>query len=72
MGVAGSIDIFQVEMGNLMTSLKYVRTYTDGLLVITKGSLGNHLAKLEAVFIRLRDAGLQVNATKLFFCTADT
>ena len=41
-------------------------------MVITKGSLGDHLAKLEAVFIRLRDAGLKVNATELFFCTAET
>jgi hypothetical protein len=40
-------------------------------LVITKGSLGDHLAKLEAVFIRLQDAGLKVNAAKLFFCAAE-
>jgi hypothetical protein len=32
----------------------------------------NHLAKLEAVFIRLQDAGLKVNAAKSFFCTAET
>ena len=32
----------------------------------------NHLARLEAVFIRLQDAGLKVNAAKLFFCTAET
>jgi hypothetical protein len=31
-----------------------------------------HLDKLEAVFIRLRDAGLKVNAAKSFFCTAET
>jgi hypothetical protein len=43
-------------------------------LVITKGSLGDHLAKLEAVFIRLCDAELKVNVngTKSFFCTAET
>ncbi len=72
MGFAGSADIFQAEMGNLMASLKYVRVYIDDLLVITKGSIGDHLAKLEAVFIRLRDAGLKVNAPKLFFCTTET
>jgi hypothetical protein len=59
-------------MGNLMASLKYVWAYIDDLLVITKGSLHDHLDKLEAVFIRLRDAGLKVNATKSFFCTAET
>jgi hypothetical protein len=53
MGFAGSADIFQVEMGNLMASLEYVQAYIDDLLVITKGSLGDHLAKLETMFIRL-------------------
>ncbi len=53
MGFAGSADIFQAEMGNLMASLKYVRAYIDDLLVITQGSLDDHLNKLEAVFIRL-------------------
>ena len=72
MSFAGSGDIFQAEMENLMASLKYVRAYIDDLLVITKGSLGDHLAKLEAVFIRLQDAGLKVNAAKSFFCTAET
>ncbi len=49
MGFAGSADIFQAEMGNLMASLEYVRGCIDDLLIITKGSLGDHLAKLEAV-----------------------
>ncbi len=48
-GFAGSADIFQAEMGNLMASLEYVWAYINDLLVITKGSLGDHLAK----FIRL-------------------
>jgi hypothetical protein len=46
MGFAGSADIFQAEMGNLMASLEYVQAYIDDLLVITKRSLGDHLAKL--------------------------
>jgi hypothetical protein len=71
-GFAGSADIFQAEMGNLMASLKYVRVYIDDLLVITKGSLGDHIDKLEAVFIRFQDAGLKVNAAKSFFCTAES
>jgi hypothetical protein len=70
MGFAGSADIFQAKMGNLMAFLEYVWTYIDDLLVITKGSLGDHLDKLEAVFIRLQDAELKVNAAKSFFCTA--
>jgi hypothetical protein len=72
MGFAGSADIFQAEMGNLMASLEYVWACIDDLLVIIKGSLGDHLAKLETVFIKLKDAGLKVNAAKLFFCMAET
>jgi hypothetical protein len=68
MGFVGSADIFQVEMGNLMANLEYVRAYIDNLLVITMGNLDDHLDKLKQVFIRLRDAGLKVNATKSIFC----
>jgi hypothetical protein len=38
-------------------------------LVIIKGSLDDHLAKLETVFIRLLDARLKVNTAKLLFYT---
>jgi hypothetical protein len=51
MGFAGSADIFQAEMGNLMGNLVYVRRYIDNLLVITKSSHDDHLGKLEQVFI---------------------
>jgi hypothetical protein len=72
MGFAGLADIFQAEMGNLMATLEYVRAYIDDLLVITKGSLDDHLDKLKQVFIRLRDAGLKINATKSIFCAQET
>ncbi len=51
MGFAGSADIFQAEMWNLMATLEYIRTYIDDLLVITKGCHDDHLDKLEQVFI---------------------
>jgi len=69
MGYAGSADIFQAEMMNLMEALEYVRAYIDDLLVITRGTLEDHLEKLREVFRRLHEAGLKVNAAKLFFCT---
>ncbi len=72
MGFAGLADIFQAEMGNLMATLEYVRAYIDNILVITKGSLDDHLDKLKQVFIRLRNAGLKVNATKSAFCAQAT
>ncbi len=62
-------DIFQAEMMDLMEALEYVRAYIDDLLVITRGTLEDHLEKLGAVLRRLREAGLKVNAAKSFFCT---
>jgi len=72
MGISGAPDIFQGCMSDLMEDLMYVRTYLDDLLIITSGSLSDHLAMLEPVLSRLRDAGLKVNATKSFFCTEET
>ena len=51
-----------------MEALEYVRENIDDLLVITRGSLEDHLEKLREVLRRLRDAGLKVNAAKSFFC----
>ncbi len=72
MGFAGSADIFQAEMGNLMVTLEYIWEYIDNLLVITKGSLDDHLDKLKQVFIWSRNAGLKINATKSVFCAQET
>jgi len=69
MGYAGSADIFQAEMMDLMEALEYVRAYMDNLLVITRGTLEDHLEKLGEVLRRLRKAGLKVNTAKSFFCT---
>ncbi len=69
MGFAGSADIFQAEIMDLMEALEYVRAFIDDLLVITRGTLEDHLDKLREVLRRLREAGLKVNATKSFFCT---
>jgi hypothetical protein len=72
MGVAGSPDIFQAKMSELMATLEFVRTYLDDLLCITKGNLEDHLLRLREVLIRLRDAGLKVNADKSKFCALET
>ena len=60
MGIAGSPDIFQAKMSELMIALEYVRTYLDDLLIITKASLRDHLDKLKKVLTRLREAGLKI------------
>jgi hypothetical protein len=69
MGYTGSADIFQAEMMNLMEALEYDGEYIDDKLVITKGTLEDHLDKLKEVLRRLREVGLKVNATQSFFCT---
>ena len=67
MGLSNSPDIFQEKMSSLMDGLEFVRAYIDDLLVITKGSYEDHLEKLDEVLLRLRQAGLKVNAKKSFF-----
>ncbi len=46
-----------------------MRAYIDNLLVITRGTLEDHLDKLREVLRRLRDAGLKINAVKSSFYT---
>ncbi len=70
-GIAGSPDIFQAKMMELMESLEYVQAYLDDLLCISRDSLEDHLDKLEEVLKRLCDADLKVNADKSTFCALE-
>jgi hypothetical protein len=49
MGIAGSQDIFQAKMSELMVALEFIRTYLGDLLCITKASLDDHLDHLRLV-----------------------
>ena len=62
MGIAGSPDIFQAKMSELMVAFEFVRTYLDDLLCITKASLDDHLDHLRLVFTRLQEVCLNINA----------
>ncbi len=53
MGIAGSPDIFQAKMSELLVALEFVKTYLDDLLCIIQASLEGHLDKLREVFTRL-------------------
>ncbi len=71
MGIAGSPDIFQGKMSELMESLEYVRAYLDDLLCISKLSLEDHLEKLEDGLRQLCDTGLKVKTAKSAFCALE-
>ncbi len=71
MGIAGSPDIFQGKMLELIESLEYVQAYLDDLLCISKLSLEDHLEKIEEVLMQLCNAGLKVNAAKSTFCALE-
>jgi hypothetical protein len=49
MGIAGSPDIFQGKMLELMEDLEYVQAYIDNLLCISRSSLEDDLEKLKEV-----------------------
>ena len=72
MGIAGSPDIFQGKMLQLMMVLDYVKEYLDDLLVLSKITFLDHLEKLRLVQIRLQEAGLKINAAKSKFCALET
>jgi hypothetical protein len=55
-----------------MSALDFICAYMDYLLCITKSSLDDHLMKLRQALIRLRCAGLKVNAKKCSFCATKT
>jgi hypothetical protein len=47
MDIAGSTDIFQSKMSELMEDLEYVQAYLDDLLCISRSSLEDHLKNLK-------------------------
>jgi len=53
MGIAGSPDILQAKMSELMVALKFVKTYLEDLICITRASQEYHLKKLREVLTRL-------------------
>jgi hypothetical protein len=71
MGIAGSPDIFQGKMLEIMESLEYIRAYLNDLLCISKNSREDHLEKLEEVLRKLCNAGLKFKAEKSTFCALE-
>ena len=65
MGIAGSPDIFQVEMLELMINLELVHNYLYDLLIITKLNLSDQLDKKNKVLTRLQEAGLKLTPLQI-------
>ena len=68
MGISIAADCFQMRMNELLGHLPYVRCYIDDILIVTKGSLDEHLEAIQTVLETMKSAGLKVNAAKSFFC----
>ena len=53
MGVSCSPDIFQHKMLELMSTLTFVKTYLDDLLIVSTSTFEDHLYKLERVLFAM-------------------
>jgi hypothetical protein len=62
---------FQEKLSDLMQHLDIVRTYLDDILVISSGTLDDHLEKTEVFLKFSSDKGLRVNAEKSTFCAKE-
>ena len=71
MGVAGSPDIFQAKINQLLGDIEAIKAYLDDVLAIGKGTFEEHLETLEEVFKRCKDKNLKLNANKCFFAVQE-
>jgi hypothetical protein len=62
------LPIFGYRNNEPNEALEYVQTYIDNLLVITRGTLEDHLAQLK-VHKRMHNAGLRISTAKSCLCT---
>ncbi len=54
-----------------MEGLEFASAYIDDLVVVSKGTLQEHLDQLAQVLQRLNEAGLKVNVSKSHLCTTE-
>ena len=71
MGVAGSPDIFQAKINELLGDIAEIKAYLDDVLAIGKGTFDEHLETLEEVFRRCEEKNLKLNANKCFFAVEE-
>ena len=64
MRMCASDDILQDIVDNILGDIEGIKTYINGILVLSKESFYNHIEKTMIIFGRLRTVVLKVNATK--------
>ena len=66
-GVANSPDIFQQKINASFHIFKFIHTYIDNILILTKGYWTDHVEKVKLTLHKLKGNGLKCNIEKLFF-----
>ena len=61
MGMCALGDIFQAKVYKLLGDIEGIKTYTDGLLVLSKDYFTKYIEHLRVIFGRLRTSGLKFN-----------
>ena len=67
MGVSNSPDIFKQVMNDLFCGFKFICTYIDEILVLTKVDWTDHVQNLELTLNKLKGELLKCNIEKSFF-----
>ena len=67
MDLCNSLDIFQDKMNELFSSLEYLRSYIDDLIIVSNESVEDHPNQIDKVFQILLLAGYKINAEKPCF-----
>ena len=61
MAVANYSDIFQQKMNDLFHGYKFICTYMDSILVLTKGDWTYHVHNLELTLNKMKEKRLKDN-----------
>ena len=66
-GMCASGNIFQARVDKILSDIKGVKNYIDGILLLIKKRFSKHIDKLRVIFARVCAVVLKVNAHKYRF-----
>ena len=69
MGLNISADVFQREISRLFEGMPYVFVYIDDILIITKGTIEQHLQAVKTVLEILFKVSMHLNINNSYFAT---